>query len=97
MKTKFEEIIEDVLKHEGGYVNDPHDRGGETNFGIGIDHYETIGNTSIDFADILSYNYEQEMTVGKFNVSHVFGNFYLQGNFNTENYNSIELGYNIQF
>ena len=70
---------------------------GETNFGIGIDHYETIGNTSIDFADILSYNYEQEMTVGKFNVSHVFGNFYLQGNFNTENYNSIELGYNIQF
>ena len=34
MKTSFEEIINQVLEHEGGYVNDPHDAGGETNFGI---------------------------------------------------------------
>ena len=33
MKT-FDEIIEQVLEHEGGYVNDPKDLGGETNFGI---------------------------------------------------------------
>ena len=32
--TKFDEIIEVVLEHEGGYVNDPDDPGGETNFGI---------------------------------------------------------------
>ena len=32
--TTFNEIIEVVLKHEGGYVNDPSDLGGETNFGI---------------------------------------------------------------
>ena len=30
----FNEIIEKVLEHEGGYVNDPTDLGGETNFGI---------------------------------------------------------------
>ena len=30
----FDEIIEITLKHEGGYVNDPTDLGGETNFGI---------------------------------------------------------------
>ncbi len=30
----FDEIIEIVLEHEGGYVNDPDDSGGETNFGI---------------------------------------------------------------
>jgi lysozyme family protein len=30
----FDEIIEIVLEHEGGYVNDPDDPGGETNFGI---------------------------------------------------------------
>ncbi len=34
METTFEEIIEQVLEHEGGYVNDPKDLGGETNFGI---------------------------------------------------------------
>ena len=33
-KIKFDEIIEVVLEHEGGYVNDPKDPGGETNFGI---------------------------------------------------------------
>ena len=33
LKT-FNEIIEVVLKHEGGYVNDPTDLGGETKYGI---------------------------------------------------------------
>ena len=42
MKTTFNEIIEDVLKHEGGYVNDPHDRGGETNFGIAKRFYPSV-------------------------------------------------------
>ena len=31
---EFNEIIEVVLEHEGGYVNDPKDPGGETNYGI---------------------------------------------------------------
>lgn len=34
MKATFEECIEVILKHEGGYVNDPDDLGGETKFGI---------------------------------------------------------------
>ena len=34
MYTEFDEIIEVVLKHEGGYVNDPDDPGGETKYGI---------------------------------------------------------------
>lgn len=32
--AKFEKAIEIILRHEGGYVNDPDDPGGETNFGI---------------------------------------------------------------
>ena len=34
MKTTFNEIIEQVLEHEGGYVNDTLDPGGETKYGI---------------------------------------------------------------
>ena len=34
MLVKFDDIIEVVLKHEGGDVPDPVDPGGETNFGI---------------------------------------------------------------
>ena len=32
--TTFNKIIEVVIKHEGGYVNDPNDLGGETKYGI---------------------------------------------------------------
>ena len=32
--NSFEEAIKVVLRHEGGWVDDPADRGGETNFGI---------------------------------------------------------------
>ena len=38
----FEEIIEHVLEKEGGYVNDPTDLGGETNYGITKRFYPDI-------------------------------------------------------
>lgn len=34
MQKVFDQIIDDVLKKEGGYSNDPDDNGGETNYGI---------------------------------------------------------------
>ena len=40
--TKFNQIIEKVLEHEGGYVNDPSDPGGETNFGISKRAYPDV-------------------------------------------------------
>ena len=42
MKTTFEEIIDIVLEHEGGYVNDPDDAGGETNYGIAKRWYPNV-------------------------------------------------------
>lgn len=48
MKTPFEWIV----RAEGGYVNDPNDRGGETNFGISKRSYPSldIKNLTIDEA-----------------------------------------------
>jgi lysozyme family protein len=34
MTEKFQKCIGIILRNEGGYVNDPNDPGGETNFGI---------------------------------------------------------------
>ena len=34
MPSTLDNAIEKTLAHEGGYVNDPDDPGGETNFGI---------------------------------------------------------------
>jgi lysozyme family protein len=42
MLTKFDDIIEITLKHEGGYVHDPKDLGGETNFGIAGRFYPDV-------------------------------------------------------
>jgi len=42
MLTKFEDIIEEVLKHEGGYVHDKQDPGGETKYGVSKRSYPDI-------------------------------------------------------
>lgn len=39
---KFNKAVETVLKHEGGYVNNPNDLGGETNFGISKKSYPNL-------------------------------------------------------
>ena len=40
--ANFELSIPTVLKNEGGYVNDPADPGGETNFGISKHSYPNV-------------------------------------------------------
>lgn len=42
MQTAFERALEFTLQFEGGYVNDPADRGGETNFGISKRAHPTV-------------------------------------------------------
>lgn len=38
----FNDAIEVILAHEGGYVNDPNDKGGETKFGISKASYPHV-------------------------------------------------------
>jgi hypothetical protein len=40
--TRFKTLIIDILKREGGYVNNPSDRGGATNKGITQQVYDTF-------------------------------------------------------
>ena len=45
MKENFEKCLEMILHHEGGYINQPRDPGGETNFGVTKRVYEEWGGT----------------------------------------------------
>lgn len=51
-KEAFEKAFDATIGHEGGYVNDPDDKGGETNFGISKRSYpnEDIKNLPIQRA-----------------------------------------------
>lgn len=54
---KFKAAIPLVLTHEGGYVDDPHDRGGETNMGISKRSYPNVDikNLTVDQATAIYY------------------------------------------
>lgn len=45
--AKFRFAVEKTLAHEGGYVNDPADPGGETNFGISKRSYPDLDIESL--------------------------------------------------
>jgi lysozyme family protein len=65
---RFYDIIQITLKNEGGYVHNPHDPGGETNFGISKRSYPNVDIKNLtkdkaitiykrDFWDNQSYQY----------------------------------------
>lgn len=47
MSNLKQKIIDDIIRVEGGYVNDPSDSGGETNFGITVDTARAYGYTGL--------------------------------------------------
>ena len=67
MLSKFDEIIEVVLEHEGGLVDDPDDPGGLTNLGISARAYpnENIRGLTVDRAkELYERDYWRKYKVG---------------------------------
>ena len=54
--SNFDECLQIILHHEGGYVNHPKDPGGETNLGVTKRVYEEHGGTKdmkdLEFEDV---------------------------------------------
>ena len=67
-RLTFDEIIEVVLKHEGGYVDDPDDRGGATNWGVTQAVYEDFvgGKVSKDVIKDMHVDVAKEIYFEKF-------------------------------
>ena len=58
MTDNFLKAIDNVLIHEGGYVNDPKDPGGETNFGISKRSYPTLNIKTLSKDQAISIYYK---------------------------------------
>lgn len=71
--SNFEKAIAVVLKHEGGYVNNPNDSGGETKYGVSLRFLQglslDVGDINrdgrIDGADIRNMNLEDAKSIYK--------------------------------
>ncbi len=61
----FEEAVKDVLKHEGGYVNDPVDPGGETNMGISKKAYPYLNIKELTVQDVKDIYYKDYWLKGQ--------------------------------
>ena len=51
MTSDFDRAFEKLIGHEGGYVNDPHDRGGETKYGISKRSYPRLNIKALTLSD----------------------------------------------
>ena len=107
MDERFNKLFKDILKHEGGYVNDPNDLGGETKYGISkrsYPHLDIPKLTEEQAKTIYYYDYWLKYHVDKlakvsFQVASKYFDFLINaGEKNAKNVliKSInELGYNV--
>lgn len=52
--AKFEKVSKIILQHEGGFVNDPQDRGGATNKGVAWRTWQTYAQSDLGLAPTLA-------------------------------------------
>lgn len=68
MSQDVRQIAEEILRREGGYVNDPDDPGGATNFGVTVHTMRRLGldldgDGDVDAADVRRLTREQALSI----------------------------------
>jgi len=86
MAYSVNDIIKEVIKREGGYVDDPNDGGGATNFGISLRYIRGIGLDNnedgvIDEQDIAEVTEKQAALLYKQDFYYKYGYDRLDKNF----------------
>lgn len=64
---KFEKAIDVVLKHEGSYINNPSDKGGETKYGISKRSYPNVDIKNLTLEQAKEIYKRDFWDIGKFN------------------------------
>lgn len=67
MRANFDKNIRTILKNEGGYVNDPDDTGGETNFGISKRAYPDLNIKKLKLREAIEIYYKDYWVKAKCN------------------------------
>ena len=63
MSSFFDRALEYVLKNEGGFVNDPNDPGGATNYGITQGTYASWRGEPVNALDVETMSLEEAGTI----------------------------------
>lgn len=64
--AKFKKAVEYVLKNEGGYTEDPHDKGGATKYGISQRSYPNLNIKQLSREDAIKIYYCDYWLKGRF-------------------------------
>lgn len=65
MKTNYQYALTQLLRDEGGYTNNPNDKGGPTNFGITIADYKKYINPNGTALDVKNMTVDQAKSIYK--------------------------------
>lgn len=63
MQQNYAQALDELLRHEGGYTNNPHDPGGPTNFGITIYDYRKYINRAGTARDVRRMTVDQAKAI----------------------------------